>query len=53
MIAFAWVRQKGVNKRMTKIFAHRGSAGTHPENTMIAFYEAERVGADVLNWMYN
>lgn len=30
----------------TKIFAHRGSAGTHPENTMIAFYEAERVGAD-------
>jgi glycerophosphoryl diester phosphodiesterase len=46
MIAFAWVRQKGVNKRMTKIFAHRGSAGTHPENTMIAFYEAERVGAD-------
>jgi glycerophosphoryl diester phosphodiesterase len=31
---------------MTKIFAHRGSAGTHPENTMIAFYEAERVGAD-------
>ncbi|MBA2873392.1 glycerophosphodiester phosphodiesterase [Thermaerobacillus caldiproteolyticus] len=31
---------------MTKIFAHRGSAGTHPENTMIAFYEAERVEAD-------
>ncbi|MBS2770105.1 MULTISPECIES: glycerophosphodiester phosphodiesterase [Anoxybacillaceae] len=31
---------------MTKIFAHRGSAGTHPENTMISFYEAERVGAD-------
>ena len=30
----------------TKIFAHRGSAGTHPENTMIAFLEAERVGAD-------
>ncbi len=31
---------------MTQIFAHRGSAGTHPENTMDAFYEAERVGAD-------
>lgn len=31
---------------MTKIFAHRGSAGTHPENTMSAFLEAERVGAD-------
>jgi glycerophosphoryl diester phosphodiesterase len=30
----------------TKIFAHRGSAGTHPENTMISFQEAERVGAD-------
>ncbi|WP_064091595.1 glycerophosphodiester phosphodiesterase [Rossellomorea aquimaris] len=31
---------------MTFILAHRGSAGTHPENTMEAFYEAERVGAD-------
>src|SRR5690625_99436 len=31
---------------MTKIYAHRGSSGTHPENTMIAFKEAERVGAD-------
>ncbi|MUK87387.1 glycerophosphodiester phosphodiesterase [Ornithinibacillus sp. L9] len=31
---------------MTKIIAHRGSAGTHPENTMAAFREAERVGAD-------
>src|SRR5690625_4206670 len=31
---------------MTKIFAHRGSSGTHPENTMSAFKEAERVGAD-------
>lgn len=30
----------------TKIFGHRGSAGTHPENTMISFKEAERVGAD-------
>ncbi|CAI8857387.1 glycerophosphoryl diester phosphodiesterase [Bacillus sp. IT-79MI2] len=27
------------------IFAHRGVKGTHPENTMIAFQEAERVGA--------
>lgn len=31
---------------MTLIFAHRGSAGTHPENTMEAFDEAARVGAD-------
>jgi glycerophosphoryl diester phosphodiesterase len=31
---------------VTLIFAHRGSAGTHPENTMDAFLEAERVGAD-------
>ncbi|BCB04673.1 glycerophosphodiester phosphodiesterase [Bacillus sp. KH172YL63] len=31
---------------MTFIFAHRGSAGTHPENTMEAFIEAERVKAD-------
>lgn len=31
---------------MTKIFAHRGSAGTHPENTMAAFTEAYEVGAD-------
>lgn len=31
---------------LTLIFAHRGSSGTHPENTMPAFYEAERVKAD-------
>ncbi|MFJ8528823.1 glycerophosphodiester phosphodiesterase [Bacillus sp. NPDC094106] len=28
------------------IFAHRGVKGTHPENTMIAFQEAELIGAD-------
>lgn len=33
---------------MSLIFAHRGSAGTHPENTMAAYIEAERVGADGL-----
>lgn len=33
---------------MSKIFAHRGSAGTHPENTMAAYIEAERVGAEGL-----
>jgi glycerophosphoryl diester phosphodiesterase len=42
MFFIAWER----GKSMTKIFAHRGSAGTHPENTMMAFYEAERAGAD-------
>lgn len=31
---------------MTLIFAHRGSAGTHPENTMAAYVEAERAGSD-------
>ncbi|KPB03884.1 glycerophosphodiester phosphodiesterase [Bacillus sp. CHD6a] len=31
---------------MTKIFGHRGSAGTHPENTMISFEQAYKDGAD-------
>ncbi|MBO0991749.1 glycerophosphodiester phosphodiesterase [Bacillus sp. SD088] len=31
---------------MTKIFAHRGSSGTHPENTIAAFKEAVRLGVD-------
>lgn len=31
---------------MTLIFAHRGSKGTHPENTLIAFKEAIKVKAD-------
>ncbi|MFQ7237389.1 MAG: glycerophosphodiester phosphodiesterase family protein, partial [Enterococcus hulanensis] len=31
---------------MTVIIAHRGSAGTHPENTLPAFMEAVRTGAD-------
>lgn len=31
---------------MTLIFAHRGSKGTHPENTLAAFKEATRVKAD-------
>lgn len=31
---------------MTLIFAHRGSKGTHPENTLIAFKEAINVKAD-------
>lgn len=31
---------------LTLIFAHRGASGTHPENTMLAFFEAERVKAD-------
>lgn len=33
---------------MTLIFAHRGSSGTHPENTMISFHEAKIAGADGL-----
>ncbi|WP_409297868.1 glycerophosphodiester phosphodiesterase [Peribacillus sp. SCS-26] len=31
---------------MTQIFAHRGSAGTHPENTMISFTAALASGAE-------
>lgn len=31
---------------MTKIIAHRGSKGTHPENTLVAFKEAIECGAD-------
>lgn len=31
---------------MIEIFAHRGSAGTCPENTIASFSEAVRVGAD-------
>ena len=30
----------------TKIIAHRGSKGTHPENTLEAIEEAVRVGSD-------
>jgi glycerophosphoryl diester phosphodiesterase len=32
--------------RLLEIFGHRGAAGTFPENTMISFQEAARVGAD-------
>lgn len=32
----------------TLIFAHRGSAGTHPENTMAAFEAAVKAGAEGL-----
>lgn len=31
---------------MVQIYAHRGSSGTHPENTLPAFAEAVRVGSD-------
>nr|WP_242596379.1 glycerophosphodiester phosphodiesterase [Enterococcus ureasiticus] len=33
-------------RSVTKIIAHRGSRGTHPENTLAAFKEAVRVGSD-------
>ncbi len=33
---------------MTLIIAHRGSSGTHPENTLPAFAEAVRAGADCI-----
>ncbi|EUJ36413.1 glycerophosphoryl diester phosphodiesterase [Listeria weihenstephanensis FSL R9-0317] len=31
---------------MTEIFAHRGSSGAHPENTLPAFLAAVESGAD-------
>lgn len=31
---------------MTKIFAHRGSKGTHPENTLAAFQRSVELGVD-------
>jgi glycerophosphoryl diester phosphodiesterase len=34
--------------RSVKVHGHRGSRGTRPENTLAAFAEALRVGADVL-----
>ncbi|KON67152.1 hypothetical protein AKG34_24610 [Peribacillus butanolivorans] len=35
-----------MNLKNIQIFAHRGSKGTHPENTMAAFKEAARIGAE-------
>src|ERR1700730_115045 len=40
---------KSMNKGsepMTQIFAHRGFSAAFPENTMAAFVEAEKAGAD-------
>lgn len=37
-----------LSKTATQIFAHRGSKGTHPENTLAAFQEALRLGCDGL-----
>ena len=31
---------------MVSVIAHRGASGTYPENTMLAFIEAEKCGAD-------
>ncbi len=33
---------------MVKIFAHRGASGAYPENTLVAFREAVRMGADAI-----
>lgn len=33
-------------RNLTEIFAHRGSKGTHPENTIPAFLAAVKAGAD-------
>lgn len=36
----------GVLMRRTEVIAHRGSKGTHPENTLPAFEEALKAGSD-------
>jgi glycerophosphoryl diester phosphodiesterase len=36
------------NDSMVQVFAHRGAAGTYPENTMISFKKAKRLGANGL-----
>ena len=41
-----WYNKQDWSESMTDIIAHRGSKGTHPENTCIAFREAVRVGAE-------
>ncbi len=41
-----WYNKQDWSEIMTDIIAHRGSKGTHPENTCIAFREAVRVGAE-------
>lgn len=38
----------GVNPKHVLIHGHRGSRGTHPENTLPAFQEALAAGADIL-----
>ena len=47
MIGFK-IKLKGevMNLQNILIFAHRGSKGTHPENTMAAFQEAAEIGAE-------
>ncbi|MGC3144831.1 glycerophosphodiester phosphodiesterase family protein, partial [Enterococcus faecalis] len=41
-----WYNKQDWSESMTDIIALRGSKGTHPENTCIAFREGVRVGAD-------
>ena len=41
-----WYNKQDWSQSMTDIIAHRGSKGTHPENTCIAFRETVRVGAE-------
>lgn len=42
-------KPSGHNRRI-KVCAHRGSSGTHPENTAAAYDEAVRVGADMIEF---
>lgn len=37
---------KNSRRQTMKIFAHRGFSGEYPENTMLAFKEAEKTGCD-------
>ncbi|MBI5240504.1 MAG: glycerophosphodiester phosphodiesterase [Elusimicrobia bacterium] len=44
----AWSAAAAEPPRRILVHGHRGSRGTHPENTLPAFAEALRAGADVL-----
>lgn len=39
-----------MSHKLTKVCAHRGASGTHPENTVAAFEEAVRLGAEMLEF---
>lgn len=45
-LAAGEIRKNERKSLMTQIFAHRGSAGTHPENTFASYRAAVKAGSD-------